>query len=217
MSSANTEVFVTRTANTGLAAIGYKPSGAYSSSNVLWEAGMTVNNNSFSTRIWDGSSNKSYLVLTNDGNVGLGGNVTNTTDLTGSSVVIKSGNVGIGTTTVGSRVVIQGSDTTSGNSALNVLDSAGSSKMIILNNGNVGIGTTAPGAKLEVDTGADATKGLIVKANSATQSANLQEWQNSGGGVQSYVDASGSFVTRPSGTPTDASIFLVLRVLAVQD
>ena len=67
-----------------------------------------------------------------------------------TSGAIIEGNVGIGTTTVGSRVVIQGSDTTSGNSALNVLDSAGSSKMIILNNGNVGIGTTSPVAKLDV-------------------------------------------------------------------
>ena len=41
-----------------------------------------------------------------------------------ATLVVSNGNVGIGTTTVGSRVVIQGSDTTSGNSALNILDSA---------------------------------------------------------------------------------------------
>lgn len=36
-------------------------------------------------------------------------------------------------------------------------------------------------------TEADANKGLIVKANSATQSANLQEWQDSAGAAKSSV------------------------------
>ncbi len=58
--------------------------------------------------------------------------------------------------------------------------------------GSVGIGNTSPGAKLQVDTGAAATKGLIVKG-AASQSANLQEWQNSGGTVLANLGSTGSF------------------------
>lgn len=42
-----------------------------------------------------------------------------------------------------------------------------------------------------ITTGADANKGLIVKANSATQSANLQEWQNSTGSAVASVSPAG--------------------------
>ncbi|MBI5527542.1 MAG: hypothetical protein HY897_14500, partial [Deltaproteobacteria bacterium] len=42
-----------------------------------------------------------------------------------------------------------------------------------------------------IQTGADANKGLIVKANSATQSAKLQEWQNSAGTAVASSDAAG--------------------------
>ncbi|MFZ4859944.1 MAG: beta strand repeat-containing protein [Desulfuromonadaceae bacterium] len=44
-----------------------------------------------------------------------------------------------------------------------------------------------------VQTGADASKGLIVKANSATQSANLQEWQDSSGVAVASISAAGVF------------------------
>jgi hypothetical protein len=57
--------------------------------------------------------------------------------------------------------------------------------------GTVGIGNTSPGAKLQVDTVAAATKGLIVKG-AASQSANLQEWQNSGGTALASMDANGN-------------------------
>lgn len=60
-------------------------------------------------------------------------------------------------------------------------------------NGSIGIGTTAPGAKLQIDTGAAATKGLIVKGFTA-QSVNLQEWQNSTGQIQGYVSSAGDLV-----------------------
>lgn len=58
------------------------------------------------------------------------------------------------------------------------------------NGGNVGIGTTSPGAMLQIDSSAATTIGLIVKA-AASQSANLQEWQDSGGNVLSGVDERG--------------------------
>lgn len=58
--------------------------------------------------------------------------------------------------------------------------------------GNVGIGTTSPGANLQVTTTADATKGVVVRGFSATQSANLQEWQTSAGTAQTVVDNAGN-------------------------
>ncbi|MBU1151359.1 hypothetical protein KJ632_00855, partial [Patescibacteria group bacterium] len=58
-------------------------------------------------------------------------------------------------------------------------------------NANVGIGTTSPGAKLQIDTVTD-VKGLIVKGM-ATQTANLQEWQNSSGTVLGFVNGVGGF------------------------
>jgi hypothetical protein len=63
--------------------------------------------------------------------------------------------------------------------------------MRITSAGLVGIGTTTPGAKLEVETGASATKGLIVQG-AASQSANLTEWQNSAGTVLAYVTSAGA-------------------------
>jgi hypothetical protein len=58
--------------------------------------------------------------------------------------------------------------------------------------GLVGIGTTAPGAKLQINTGADATIGQIIKANSATQTANLKEYHDSSGNILKAVGAGGS-------------------------
>jgi len=65
-------------------------------------------------------------------------------------------------------------------------------------NGNVGIGTSSPGAKLDISTGADATKGLTVRDNSSTQSGNLQEWQDSSSNVLASIDPAGTF-TGPLG------------------
>jgi len=47
---------------------------------------------------------------------------------------------------------------------------------------------------------ADAVKPLVVKGFSATQSANLQEWQNSGGTVLSRITSLGSFAVPASGS-----------------
>ena len=56
--------------------------------------------------------------------------------------------------------------------------------------GSLGIGNTSPGAKLQIDTGAAGTKGLIVKA-AATPTANILEVQNSSGTNLVYVDSTG--------------------------
>jgi excisionase family DNA binding protein len=65
--------------------------------------------------------------------------------------------------------------------------------MTLTNTGNVGIGTASPGAMLQVNAGVAATKGLIVKG-ATSQSANLQDWQNSTGQIQGYVSSVGDLV-----------------------
>ncbi|HEC65294.1 MAG TPA: hypothetical protein ENI23_08370 [bacterium] len=55
---------------------------------------------------------------------------------------------------------------------------------------------------LRIQSQADAKQALIVKANSATQTANLQEWQNSGGGVLAQIDAGGGAVFNETGLST---------------
>ncbi len=56
-------------------------------------------------------------------------------------------------------------------------------------------------AQILVSTGADASKGLVVQGHSATQSANLQEWQGSNGTALASVDHLGNFsATSITGT-----------------
>ena len=55
---------------------------------------------------------------------------------------------------------------------------------------NVGLGTVGPLAKLHAVAGTAATKGLIVQG-AASQTANLQEWQDSAGTVLASVSAAG--------------------------
>lgn len=63
----------------------------------------------------------------------------------------------------------------------------------------VGIkGAALSATALAVYTAADATKGLVIRANSATQSANLQEWQDSVGTVLVSVGPTGTILTQSS-------------------
>jgi hypothetical protein len=71
-------------------------------------------------------------------------------------------------------------NTGSGNSLVVNDEASDTTPFVIDASGNVGVGTGSPGAMLEIETGAAATKGLIVQG-AASQSANLQEWQNSAG------------------------------------
>lgn len=50
-----------------------------------------------------------------------------------------------------------------------------------------------------IQTGGDANLGLVVKGNTATQSANLQEWQDSTGAVKASVSAAGVITGNASG------------------
>ena len=57
--------------------------------------------------------------------------------------------------------------------------------------GNVGIGQASPTAKLHVKGSSSSTQGVIVQGASS-QTANLQEWQNSAATALAYVNASGT-------------------------
>ncbi len=70
-------------------------------------------------------------------------------------------------------------------------------RLVVDSSGNVGIGTTGPNAKLEVLGNAD-VKQVVVKAN-ASQTASIQEWQNSSGTLLSRIDSSGSLVIKNGG------------------
>jgi hypothetical protein len=56
----------------------------------------------------------------------------------------------------------------------------------------VGIGSTAPTAQLDVYSGAAARVGAVIRG-AASQTANLQEWQNSAGALQASVSSAGGF------------------------
>jgi hypothetical protein len=57
--------------------------------------------------------------------------------------------------------------------------------------GRVGVNVTAPGGMLHAKAAANATIPLIAQAYSASQSASLQEWQNSSGTALAKVEAGG--------------------------
>lgn len=63
-----------------------------------------------------------------------------------------------------------------------------------LDSGSMGVFESVPGARLHVTIGSASAKGLIVKA-AASQTANLQEWQNSSGTVLASISAAGVITT----------------------
>jgi CRISPR/Cas system-associated exonuclease Cas4 (RecB family) len=105
-------------------------------------------------------------------------------------------------------------NTGSGNSFL-VEDeaSADATPFVIDASGNVGIGTTAPGAKLHTVVASAAGKGLIVQG-AASQTANLQEWQDSTGAALALVNASGHIDL--SGTALPNSWNTILKFNAAE-
>jgi len=114
-----------------------------------------------------------------------------TADLAGGNLILSSG---VGKGTGESSISFKTSTTLTSGTDLQVL----SEKMTILGSGNVGIGTTAPGAMLQINAGAAGTIGQIIRG-AASQTANLQDWQNSAGTVLAKVDSAGG-VTIGSGT-----------------
>lgn len=127
-----------------------------------------------------------------------------------------SGNLGIGTTTptenldVADNAILRGNGTNTYLDLLNpgvahwyvgirnstdrfqinraLLDD--SPFLAITSSGNVGIGTTSPGSQLQVNAGSASTIGQIIKG-AASQTANLQEWQDSLGNALTLIDATG--------------------------
>ena len=92
------------------------------------------------------------------------------------------------------------------------VNTAGASGNVLLATiaGNVGIGTTGPGAQLQVNAGASTTIGAIIKG-AASQSANLQEWQNSAGTVLSSINSIGDFTGVRGRFTVDSSVALVVE------
>lgn len=72
--------------------------------------------------------------------------------------------------------------------------------------GNVGIGTASPGAQLQVNCGAAGTIGQIIKG-AASQTANLQEWQNSSGTILSRVANNGTLFAAGNSTSPNGYLF----------
>lgn len=70
--------------------------------------------------------------------------------------------------------------------------------------GNVGIGITAPTAKLHI-VGSSDTQQLIVKAN-ATQTTNLQEWQDNGGTALTVIKGDGKLSLDLIDTATSGTL-----------
>jgi hypothetical protein len=96
-----------------------------------------------------------------------------------------------------------GYHTSSSYAFINSYTSSLNSRPLILQehfDGRVGLGAiTSPGAKLEIAVGTNTAKGLIVKG-AASQSANLQEWQNNGGTALASIDSNGVFNGTLSGS-----------------
>ncbi len=130
-------------------------------------------------------------------NSSLSGSLVRFSTVSGSNVFAKIGLTSSGTILSKGNITSRG---TFSGAALTIM--AGNSSFL----GNVGIGTTSPGNKLTVTaptiadaladvmigTSAVTQKGLVIQGK-ASQSANLQEWQNSVGTPLARIDSVGNF------------------------
>ncbi|MDD5025826.1 MAG: hypothetical protein PHH13_00450, partial [Candidatus Peribacteraceae bacterium] len=124
--------------------------------------------------------------------------VDNNADIWGSlgvsGTTILDGNVGIGVTgTPETKLEVAG--TMSGKS----LQVTGTGATPILytdiTRGNVGIGTASPRAALDLTLSSATATGMIIKS-AASQTTNLQEWQDSAGSIMAAVASSGTLLQR---------------------
>lgn len=72
----------------------------------------------------------------------------------------------------------------------------------------IGINNNTPAATLDIVTKSAATKGIIVKAD-ASQSANMQEWQNSSGTALSYIDNLGHLYINTTNTDVQGNVISI--------
>jgi hypothetical protein len=135
--------------------------------------------------------------------LGYGAGYTATTgnaNTTGSNNTFIGYNAGPGTSTQLNNATALGYNALVSASSALVLGGTGSDAV------KVGIGITTPTAQLDVRLSAAANLGQVIRA-AASQTGNLQEWQNSGGTRLSGVDSTGRFIQAtlagtPTGTPT---------------
>ena len=150
-----------------------------------------------------GDSSPLYSFTVGDGDlfgVNSSGAIAAATGITSSGTITFSDLTGGILTTDGSGVLstttIAASDLSLTNgyvfrgSSANVAEAT--STLFIADSGNVGIGATSPEGKLHI-TGTADDQQLIVRAN-ATQTARIQEWQNSSGTALSSIDSTGALV-----------------------
>ncbi len=139
------------------------------------------------------------------------------TSSTGGAIAITAGNAGVGDTNGGAVTITGGASSGFGTGgAITILGGGGwFGAPVNIDGGNavtkgnvylqqyggllgIGFGSGTPAAKVEIRTAADATLGLIIKGNSGTQSANLQEWQTSGGTPLGSIGATGAVLFQNS-------------------
>lgn len=90
-------------------------------------------------------------------------------------------------------------------------------RMIIKENGHVGIGTITPNtiatssspAMLGIVSNAVGTAGLVIRAI-ASQTSNLQEWQNNSGGVVAKIDNNAIFNSLNAGSGADSYSSIII-------
>ena len=104
-----------------------------------------------------------------------------------NTLYLKQGKVGIGTTGPLSKLSIQGSDTSSSNSGLNVTDSTGASMLFVRNDGRVGIGTTTPAFAMDMTQ--NVTGGPIFQIRSTNTAGSPTMYiQNDGSNYMAIVE-----------------------------
>ncbi|NBU26250.1 MAG: hypothetical protein EBS39_11685, partial [Gammaproteobacteria bacterium] len=98
-----------------------------------------------------------------------------------------------------------------------IASTAGIERLRVTAGGRVGINTLSDantGAALQVNTGADATVGLLVRGNSATQTADLLQVVRGNGSTVLSVDERGSLTLLPYGTAAGTTNELRFATLA---
>ncbi len=174
-----------------------------------WSTGTgTIYNTTGSDKVGIGTSTPQGGLVVTNGNVGIGTWAPRgTLDVEGTvSVATFAGNVGIGSLTPGSTLDITTPTAAPSLPAFRVLTS-GTSYFSVAQWGYTNIrvagDTVAPyNASLNLNTANDTSVGIAVRGNSASQTSDLQDWQNSSGTNLALINAAGNLgvgTVAPSG------------------